>query len=150
MKPELSLLHVDLFNGTQTAEDGTETILPVLSVSLGELTLGTIIFTSPDDILTLADHIGSYCRQNNIPSPVPVMQPNSALPVIAGFLADCVPATPSTPADTLQLMTSSEIAQALADIVDLEVDEVADCMISLGYRIFRSDFKIGWGLERKE
>lgn len=48
-----------------------------------------------------------------------------------------------------RIMTSQEIILELADMVDMELNDVADAMIYLGYRPAIYDGKVGWLLERR-
>lgn len=48
------------------------------------------------------------------------------------------------------VMTSQEIALGLSDMVDIELNDVADRMITLGYHTVIHDGKVGWLLERLE
>lgn len=48
-----------------------------------------------------------------------------------------------------RIMTSQEIILELADMVDMELNDVAEAMIFLGYRTLIIDGKVGWLLERR-
>lgn len=48
----------------------------------------------------------------------------------------------------ITVMTSQEIVLALADVVDLDNNDVANAMITLGYRTGVIDGKAGWMLLR--
>lgn len=46
-----------------------------------------------------------------------------------------------------RIMTSQEIILELADMVDMELNDVAEAMSFLGYRTILCDGKVGWLLE---
>ena len=46
-------------------------------------------------------------------------------------------------------MTSQEIILDLVDMVDIELNDVAEAMMFLGYRTIIHDGKVGWLLERR-
>ena len=48
-----------------------------------------------------------------------------------------------------RIMTSQEILTELAEMVDMELNDVAESMIHLGYRTIMYEGKIGWLLERR-
>ena len=48
-----------------------------------------------------------------------------------------------------RVMTSQEIILDLADMVDMELNDVAEAMMYLGYRTIIHDGKAGWLLERR-
>lgn len=48
-----------------------------------------------------------------------------------------------------RIMTSQEIILDLADMVDMELNDVAEAMMFLGYRAIIHDGKVGWLLERR-
>ena len=48
-----------------------------------------------------------------------------------------------------RIMTSQEIILDLADMVDMELNDVAAAMMHLGYRTIIHDGKVGWLLERR-
>lgn len=48
-----------------------------------------------------------------------------------------------------RIMTSQEIILDLADMVDMELNDVAEAMMFLGYRTIIHDGKVGWLLERR-
>lgn len=47
----------------------------------------------------------------------------------------------------LRVITSQEIVLELADMVDLELNDVAKCMTALGYVCGSADGKLGWFVE---
>lgn len=49
-----------------------------------------------------------------------------------------------------RIMTSQEIILYLADMVDMELNDVAEAMLALGYRTIIHDGKAGWLLERRD
>lgn len=48
-----------------------------------------------------------------------------------------------------RIVTSQEIVLELADMVDMELNDVADAMLHLGYRTIISDGEVGWLLQRR-
>lgn len=74
------------------------------------------------------------------------------LGVIEGFInTQYHPARAYNPDDRkhFRIMTSQEIILDLADMVDMELNDVADAMMYLGYRTIIYDSKVGWLLERR-
>lgn len=74
------------------------------------------------------------------------------LGVIEGFInTQYRPSRAYNPDDRkhFRIMTSQEIILDLADMVDMELNDVADAMMYLGYRTIIYDSKVGWLLERR-
>lgn len=72
--------------------------------------------------------------------------------IIEAFLsADWEPTRTVDTDDTtrFRIMTSQEIVLELADMVDLELNDVAEAMASLGYCACTYDGKLGWLLQRR-
>ena len=61
------------------------------------------------------------------------------------------PASTFDPTDRtrFRILTSQEIVLELADMVDMELNDVAEAMMFLGYRTIISDGKVGWLLQRR-
>lgn len=73
------------------------------------------------------------------------------LGVIEGFISTQYrPTRGFNPEDRthFRIMTSQEIILDLADMVDMELNDVAEAMMFLGYRTIIHDGKVGWLLER--
>ncbi|WP_289769202.1 hypothetical protein [Muribaculum intestinale] len=74
------------------------------------------------------------------------------LGVIEGFInTEWMPTRGFNPDDItrFRILTSQEIIIDLADMVDLELNDVAQAMIYLGYRTIVYEGKVGWLLERR-
>ena len=73
------------------------------------------------------------------------------LGVIEGFINTLYhPTRGFNPHDRrFRIMTSQEIILDLADMVDMELNDVAEAMMHLGYRTIIHDGKVGWLLERR-
>lgn len=74
------------------------------------------------------------------------------LGVIEGFInSQYHPTRGFNPDDRkhFRIMTSQEIILDLADMVDMELNDVAEAMMFLGYRTIIHDGKVGWLLERR-
>lgn len=50
----------------------------------------------------------------------------------------------------MEVRTSQEIVLDLAEMADMDLNDVADCMVWLGYRTIITDNKVGWLLGRVE
>lgn len=72
--------------------------------------------------------------------------------IIEGYLsADWAPAKKAD-TDTptrFRIMTSQEIVLELADMADLELNDVAEAMTSLGYCACTCDGKVGWLMQHR-
>lgn len=86
----------------------------------------------------------------------PGMDPVSSKPkflgVIEGFInTQYCPSRGYNPDDrrNFRIMTSQEIILDLADMVDMELNDVAEAMMYLGYRTIIYDGKVGWLLQRR-
>lgn len=73
------------------------------------------------------------------------------LGVIEGYInTDWCPARMFHPDDArFRIMSSQEIILELADMVDMEMNDVADAMVFLGYRTIIHEGKVGWLLKRQ-
>lgn len=73
------------------------------------------------------------------------------LGVIEGYInTDWCPARMFHPDDArFRIMSSQEIILELADMVDMEMNDVADAMVFLGYRTIIHEGIVGWLLERQ-
>lgn len=73
------------------------------------------------------------------------------LGVIEGYInTDWRPTRMFHPDDArFRIMSSQEIILELADMVDMELNDVADAMVFLGYRTIIHEGKVGWLLERQ-
>ena len=79
------------------------------------------------------------------------------LPVQMGLLADSLrTARPDdspqdVPAPSHDLMTSAEIRDRLAEVCDLELNEIAGVMTALGYHVYITPFNDAqWAIKDKE
>lgn len=89
-------------------------------------------------------------NHNNISEPDP--NKPKFLGVIEGFInSRYQPTRHFNPDDhrNFRIMTSQEIILDLADMVDMELNDVAEAMMYLGYRTIVSDGKVGWLLHRR-
>lgn len=84
----------------------------------------------------------------------PGMGPDTKKPkflgVIEGFInTQYRPSRGYNPDDrrNFRIMTSQEIILDLADMVDMELNDVAEAMMYLGYRTIIYDGKVGWLLQ---
>lgn len=74
------------------------------------------------------------------------------LGVIEGYInTEWRPTSTFDPTDRtrFRILTSQEIVLELADMVDMDLNDVAEAMMFLGYRTIISDGKVGWLLQRR-
>lgn len=90
--------------------------------------------------------------KKSVPAGEPELVEPRFLGVIEGFInSEWQPTRMFNPADRrrFRIMTSQEIVIELADMVDMELNDVAVAMSYLGYRTILYEGKVGWLLERR-
>lgn len=140
----------------------------IIDARVGEYSNGILILDQPTDLHILRDAVDKFISRNHVPKSFTMAstdnnpdntaaeaaeQPKPKfLGVIEGFInTQYRPTRGFNPDDrhTFRIMTSQEIILDLADMVDMELNDVADAMIFLGYRTILHDGKVGWLLQRR-
>lgn len=149
------------------SESGVNIANIIIDVKVGEYSNGFVILDEPGDLFILRNAIDEFIARNNIKKSIsmttednnsaePGMTPDSNKPkflgVIEGFInTQYRPSRGYNPDDrrNFRIMTSQEIILDLADMVDMELNDVAEAMMYLGYRTIIYDGKVGWLLQRR-
>lgn len=149
------------------SETGENLANIIIDVKVGDYSNGILILDEPGDLFILRNAIDDYIARNHIKNPYlmntednnckePEMDPAPNKPkflgVIEGFInTQYRPSRGFNPDDrrNFRIMTSQEIILDLADMVDMELNDVAEAMMYLGYRTIIYDGKVGWLLQRR-
>ena len=146
-------------------ETGPTRATIIVEAKVAEYSNGFIFLDEPGDLYILRNAIDDYITRNNIKNPPMSTEENNIeqsrgqasdspkfLGVIEGFInTQYRPTRGFNPDDRkhFRIMTSQEIILELADMVDMELNDVAAAMMHLGYRTIIHDDKVGWLLERR-
>lgn len=145
-------------------ETGQNLATIIVEARVADVSNGFIFLDEPGDLYLLRNAIDDYISHNNIKNPFPmkteennIEQSREQAPAVPKFLGviegyistQYRPTRGFNPHDRrFQIMTSQEIILDLADMVDMELNDVAEAMMFLGYRTIIHDGKVGWLLER--
>ena len=147
-------------------ETGQNLATIIVEAKVADFSNGFIFLDDPGDLYLLRNAIDDYISRNNIKKTIPmnteennIEQSREQAPatpkflgVIEGFInTQYRPSRGYNPDDrrNFRIMTSQEIILDLADMVDMELNDVAEAMMFLGYRTIIHDGKVGWLLERR-
>lgn len=149
------------------SETGINTATIIIDVKVGDYSNGILILDEPEDLHILRKAIDDYisCYKIKAPSHMNTEENKTTdsateaapekprfLGVIEGFInTEWMPTRGFIPDDItrFRILTSQEIIIDLADMVDIELNDVAQAMIYLGYRTIVYEGKVGWLLERR-
>lgn len=137
-------------NAYEDDDTGLVTIHPIIRAYTQATSLGTLALNQFEDLHVLRKAIDNFIITHDIQSPLP-MEKESTPPqyttLIGGYLTGSGyrPLTSGIPAPRhTTLRTSQEIIIDLADMADLTLNEVAACMIHLGYTTSCHEGRTGW------
>ena len=150
------------------SEEGCMVVNIVIDVqATPEISNGFVVLDEPEDLHILRRAIDKYIKLHNIPntnhmnteedkmSAAADTESESRprfLDVIEGVInAEWRPTRGFNPDDRhrFRILSSQDIVLQLADMVDMELNDVAEAMLFLGYRTIVYDGSVGWLLERR-
>lgn len=148
----IPVITIDI-NAFDDDDSGRVILHPVIRAEAGGYSLGTLALNEMPDLHRLRARIDEFIFNNNIP-----MDEQESLnlkppftDIIEGYLNGYRPMNRDNfNAKTMEVRTSQEIIIDLADMVDIELNEVAAAMSWLGYKTCVIDHKVGWLLGRSE
>lgn len=125
---------------------------PIIRGEADGYSLGTLALNEMADLHILRARIDEFIFNNNIP-----MEPSEDLKlkppytdIIEGYLSGYQPMDRHNfNPKTMTVRSSQEIVLDLADMVDIELNDVAASMSYLGYKTCVIDHKVGWLLGRR-
>lgn len=147
-------------------ETGQNLATIIVEAKVDDFSNGFIFLDEPGDLYLLRNAIDDYISKKQHQEPIPmnteennIEQNREQAPeapkflgVIEGYInTQYHPTRGFNPNDRtrFRIMTSQEIILDLADMVDMELNDVAEAMMFLGYRTIIHDGKVGWLLERR-
>ena len=150
---------------TTDSDTGINDISILIDIQIApDLSNGFVVLDDPEDLYILRDAIDKYISTNNIKKSTSMNTDNTTpdktstadtprfLGVIDGYInSEWRPARGYNPDDRRNfcIKTSQEIILDLADMVDIELNDVAAAMMHLGYRTIIIEGKAGWLLQRR-
>lgn len=118
----------------------------VISATYYEGFAGSITLNDVRDIVTLRHEIDRFivnnCADHGI-SPISDDDEPMSVSAVKGWLGDLKPADEYVDGETY-VVTGNEILNALADTCDLELNEIAHAMKTLGFKFWRVNHRYGW------
>ena len=121
---------------------------PIIRAEADGYSLGTLALNELADLPILRDYINKTINNFNISTPMEENQEKEAprfTAVIEGYLTGYRPMNRGNfNPKTMEIRTSQEIIVDLAEMVDIELNEVAEAMLYLGYCTAMTDHKVGW------
>lgn len=138
-----------------------------IDVKAGDNSNGFVVLDEPEDLFILRNYIDFFVDKHNLKDPYSMNPTENEIKdpdkksaidqprffgVIEGFInTQYRPSRGYNPDDrrNFRIMTSQEIILDLVDMVDIELNDVAEAMMFLGYRTIIHDGKVGWLLERR-
>ncbi|MCM1141779.1 MAG: hypothetical protein NC453_24680 [Muribaculum sp.] len=128
-------------------ESGRTILHPIIRANADGYSLGTLALNELADLTILRDRINESIHKLNINHMDETNEkevPRFAA-VIEGYLCGYRPMNRGNfDPKRMEIRTSQEIAGDLAEMVDIELNEVAEAMQYLGYCTAVGDHKVGW------
>lgn len=137
---------------TRAVEDdasGRTVLYPIIRAEADGYSLGMLSLNEMADLHILRARIEDFIFTNNIPE-YPMEESNEKeaprfTAIIQGYLAGYRPMNRGNfNPKKMTIRTSQEIIGDLAEMVDIELNDVAEAMLHLGYCTAVSDHKVGW------
>lgn len=131
-------------------DDSRRTVLhPIIRAEADGYSLGALALHEMSDLHILRARIDDFIFSNNITeSPMEESNKKEAprfTPIIRGYLSGYSPMDRGNfNPRTAVIRTSIEIINDLAEMVDIDTNDVAEAMLYLGYKTVVSDHKVGW------
>lgn len=128
---------------------GRTVLHPIIRAEADGYSLGTLALHEMSDLHILRARLDDFLFTYHIIEP-PMEESNEKeaprfASIIEGYLTGYCPMNRGNfNPKTMTIRTSQEIITDLAEMVDIELNEVADAMIYLGYCTVISDHKVGW------
>lgn len=128
---------------------GRTVLHPIIRAEADGYSLGTLALHELSDLHILRARIDDFIFNNNITeSPMEESNEKEAprfTTIIEGYLSGYCPMNRGNfNPKTMTIRTSQEIITDLAEMVDIELNDVAEAMLHLGYCTVISDHKVGW------
>lgn len=140
------IIETEAFDDDDT---GRVILHPVIRAAADGYSLGTLALHELEDLHLLRARIDETIHKLKITSPIMDETEDKEKPrfaaVIEGYLSGYRPMNRGNfNPKRMEIRTSQEIAGDLAEMVDIELNEVAEAMQYLGYCTCVNDNKVGW------
>lgn len=128
---------------------GRIVIHPIIRAEADGYSLGTLALHEMTDLHILRARIDDFIFTNNITESTMEETDKKEAPrftaIIEGYLTGYHPMNRGNfNPQAMTIRTSQEIITDLAEMVDIELNDVAEAMLHLGYSTIISDHKVGW------